>query len=47
VVIVAMGLLQRDGILVILGALLGTSWIATLLFAGATLASLIRGWLGF
>jgi hypothetical protein len=47
VVIVAMGLLQRDGILVVLGAILGTSWIATLLFAGATLASLIRGWLGF
>jgi hypothetical protein len=47
VVIVAMGLLQRDGILVILGALIGTSWIATLVFAGATLASLIRGWLGF
>jgi hypothetical protein len=46
VVIVAMGLLQRDGILVILGALIGTSWIATLVFAGATLASLIRGWLG-
>ena len=46
VVIVAMGLLQRDGILVALGAVLGTSWIATLIFAGATLASLIRGWLG-
>lgn len=46
VVIVSMGLLQRDGILVILGTLLGTAWIATLLFAGATLASLIRGWLG-
>jgi hypothetical protein len=47
VVIVAMGLLQRDGILVVLGAILGTAWIATLVFAGATLASLIRGWLGF
>ncbi|MDG4650351.1 exopolysaccharide biosynthesis protein [Roseibacterium sp. SDUM158017] len=46
VVIVAMGLLQRDGILVILGSLLGTAWIATLLIAGATLASLLRGWLG-
>lgn len=46
VVIVAMGLLQRDGILVILGAVLGTTWIATLLVAGATLVSLIRGWLG-
>jgi hypothetical protein len=46
VVIVAMGLLQRDGILVILGSVLGTAWIASLLFAGATLVSLIRAWLG-
>ena len=46
VVIVAMGLLQRDGLLVILGCLLGTGWIATLLIAGATLTSLIRGWVG-
>lgn len=47
VVIVAMGLLQRDGILVLLGSLLGTAWIATLLVAGATLASVIKTWLGF
>jgi hypothetical protein len=46
VVIVAMGLLQRDGILVVLGALLGTAWIGTLLVAGATMASLIKAWLG-
>lgn len=47
VVLVAMGLLQRDGVLVMLGSVLGTAWIATLLFAGATLASLIKAWLGF
>ena len=47
VVLVAMGLLQRDGILTLIGGILGTAWIATLLFAGATLASLIKGWLGF
>ena len=47
VVIVAMGLLQRDGILVILGTILGTAWIATLLIAGATLATLLKAWLGF
>lgn len=47
VVAVAMGLLQRDGILVIVGAVLGTAWIATLLIAGATLASVIKAWLGF
>ncbi|MEM7507470.1 MAG: exopolysaccharide biosynthesis protein [Pseudomonadota bacterium] len=46
VVLVAMGLLQRDGILVALGSLLGTAWIATLIFAGATLATLVKGWLG-
>jgi hypothetical protein len=46
VVIVSMGLLQRDGILVIVGSLLGTAWIASLVFAGATLASLIKAWLG-
>lgn len=47
VVLVSMGLLQRDGILVIAGSILGTAWIATLIFAGATLASLIKSWLGF
>jgi len=46
VVMISMGLLQRDGILVTLGSIIGTAWIGTLLFAGATLASLIRGWLG-
>ncbi|WP_284261168.1 exopolysaccharide biosynthesis protein [Roseicyclus amphidinii] len=46
VVIVAMGLLQRDGLMVILGGMLGSAWIATLIVAGATLTSLLRGWLG-
>ncbi|MEO0893344.1 MAG: exopolysaccharide biosynthesis protein [Pseudomonadota bacterium] len=46
VVIVSMGLLQRDGILVILGSIIGTVWIGTLIFAGASLASLIKGWIG-
>ena len=46
VVFVAMGLLQRDGLLVILGAIVGTAWIGTLVFAGATLVTLIRGWIG-
>ncbi|MBV7392933.1 exopolysaccharide biosynthesis protein [Mameliella sediminis] len=46
VVLVAMGLLQRDGILVLVGSALGTVWIATLVLAGATLASLIKTWLG-
>jgi len=46
VVLVAMGLLQRDGILVLLGTVLGTAWIGTLIIAGASLASLIKAWLG-
>ena len=46
VVVVAIGLLQRDGVLVGLGSILGTAWIATLLFAGATLVSVIRSALG-
>ncbi len=46
VVVVAMGLLQRDGILVVLGSLLGTAWIASLLLAGATLVSLLKTWIG-
>lgn len=46
VVIVSMGLLQRDGVLVILGGIIGTAWIGTLIFAGATLASLIKSWIG-
>ena len=46
VVVVAMGLLERDGILVLLGMILGTAWIASLIFAGATLLSLIKAWIG-
>ncbi|NKX46486.1 exopolysaccharide biosynthesis protein [Roseicyclus persicicus] len=46
VVIVAMGLLQRDGILVVVGTILGLAWIGTLLLAGATLVSLLRAWIG-
>jgi hypothetical protein len=46
VAIVAIGLLQRDGILVLLGLILGVAWIGTLLVAGATAASLIIAWIG-
>lgn len=46
VVVIAMGLLQRDGLFVLTGAVIGTVWIATLILAGATLASLLKGWLG-
>ncbi|MEO9826694.1 MAG: exopolysaccharide biosynthesis protein [Paracoccaceae bacterium] len=46
VVIVSMGFLQRDGILVLVGSVIGTLWIATLIFAGTTLVTLLKGWLG-
>lgn len=46
VVVIAMGMLQRDGILVILGVVLGTAWIASLIFTGATLITLVKGWIG-
>jgi hypothetical protein len=46
VVIIAMGLLQRDGLLALAGTLIGTIWIATLIVAGATLATLLKGWIG-
>jgi len=47
VVLVSMGLLQRDGILVLVGCFLGTVWIATLIIAGTTVATLLKAWLGF
>lgn len=46
VALTAIGLLQRDGILVVLGMIIGAVWIATLVFAGATVASLIMAWIG-
>lgn len=46
VAIIAIGLLQRDGILVLLGLILGVAWIGTLLVAGATAVSLIMAWIG-
>lgn len=46
IVLVSMGLLQRDGIVILAGLLLGLAWIATLVLAGATLVSLILTGLG-
>ena len=46
VVIVAMGLLMRDGLLVLVGSVLGTAWIAALIFAGVSIIALVSGWLG-
>ncbi len=46
VVIISTGLLQRDGLLVLGGTVIGTVWIATLILAGATVVTLLKGWLG-
>lgn len=42
VTLAAMGLLQRDGILVSLGAILGTVWIGALVFFGVTIISYLK-----
>ncbi len=46
VAIAALGLIERDGVLVILGLLIGFIWVFLLVFLGAEAVSLIRGWLG-
>ncbi|MBF9047094.1 exopolysaccharide biosynthesis protein [Rhodobacterales bacterium LSUCC0031] len=46
VAIMAIGMLQRDGLLVVFGLILGAAWIGTLLVAGATAASLLLAWIG-
>lgn len=45
VAIAALGLIQRDGALVILGMLIGFVWVALLFALGLEAASLIKGWL--
>jgi len=37
VAIMAIGMIERDGLLVVLGAVLGTAWVGMLLFAAGTL----------
>ncbi len=43
VAIVALGFLERDGLLVMLGSALGAVWIGFLIFAGATIISFFTG----
>ncbi len=45
VAIAAMGLIERDGVLVVLGLLIGFAWVALLLLLGHEAIVLIRGWL--
>jgi len=46
VLVVSIGLVQRDGLFVIAGCVVGSVWIATLLIAGASLASVVGEWIG-
>ncbi len=46
VAIAALGLIERDGVLVILGLLIGFLWVALLLTLGLEAASMIKAWIG-
>ncbi len=45
VAIAALGLIERDGLLVILGLFIGLAWVGLLLFFGVELATFIKDWL--
>lgn len=45
VAVAALGLIERDGLLVIAGLLFGLAWVALLLFLGLEAATLVKDWL--
>ncbi|MEO1150119.1 MAG: exopolysaccharide biosynthesis protein [Pseudomonadota bacterium] len=45
VAIAAIGLIERDGLLVILGLLMGLAWVVLLVFLGAEGIQLLKAWL--
>lgn len=45
VAIVALGMIERDGLLVVLGLLIGIAWVALLIFLGAEAVQFIKDWL--
>ena len=45
VAIAALGLIERDGLLVLLGLIVGLLWVCLLVFLGAEAASIIKDWL--
>ncbi len=45
VAIAALGMIERDGVLVILGLLIGFCWVALLVLLGAEAVEIIKGWL--
>lgn len=46
VAIASLGLIERDGVLVILGLVIGFVWVALLLFLGLEAATILKNWLG-
>lgn len=46
VAIAAVGVVERDGVLVILGAIVGLAWVAFLATFGLEAASLLKDWVG-
>ncbi|WP_425410543.1 exopolysaccharide biosynthesis protein [Hyphococcus sp.] len=46
IAVTSLGLIERDGFLVILGLIIGFIWVFLLVFLGAEAVQLIRGWLG-
>lgn len=46
VAVLSLGLIERDGLLVILGLLIGVVWVALLLFFGLEAVTLIKAWIG-
>ncbi len=45
VAIASLGIIERDGVLVILGLLIGLAWVGLLLFLGFEAADLIKDWI--
>ena len=43
--VASLGLIERDGLLVILGLFIGLAWVAILLIFGLEAASLIKEWI--
>ncbi len=46
VAITSLGLIERDGVLVILGLVIGFLWVGLLAFLGLEAASMIKAWVG-
>ena len=45
VAIASVGLIERDGVLIVMGLIIGFAWVALLVFLGAEAAQFIKDWL--